>query len=135
MNSDNQGERPGQLPDAAIEGLEGAELDAAVAKAEGEAIDRISDDTVFVRIADTGGIAGYAPSRDWLRAGPIIERERITITAYMEREYCGLARANRQPWVANIQWDYQDERGSVRAWGAGQTPLIAAMRAYVASKT
>ena len=103
--------------------LEGAELDAAVATAEGEAIDRISDDTVFVRIADTGGIAGYAPSRDWLRAGPIIERERIELQNH----------AASDGWWAGIR----QHAGVNKAGGTiatGPTPLIAAMRAYVASK-
>jgi hypothetical protein len=55
---------------------------------------------------------GFTPSTDWAQGGPIIERERITV------------------WGDNPFWEA--ERGSV--WCNGPTPLIAAMRCYVASK-
>lgn len=60
------------------------------------------------------GIA-WGPSTNWLQGGPIIEREEICIstTFYNDR------------WMAT-----QDE-GPTRF---GPTPLIAAMRCYVASK-
>lgn len=108
--------------------LEGAELDAAVAKAEG-----LTPWADGWKNATGDYLSWFQPSTRWNEGGPIIEREHITITAYMEREYCGLQSELRQPWVANIQWDYPDNR-SVRVWKAGPTPLIAAMRAYVASK-
>jgi len=53
-----------------------------------------------------------AYSTDWAQGGPIIERERIAV------------------WGDNPFWEA--ERGSV--WCNGPTPLIAAMRCYVASK-
>ena len=63
--------------------------------------------------------AQYSPSQDWNHAGPIIERENIAITGISF------------PWFATeLGW-----------WGhikdihlMGRTPLIAAMRTYVASK-
>lgn len=55
----------------------------------------------------------YKPSTDWSQGGPIIEREKITI------EWTG------EDWMAYIWHD---------AEFFGPTPLIAAMRCYVASK-
>ncbi len=67
---------------------------------------------------------GYSPSADWAQGGPIIEREEI-----------GLQR--NAPCSFGREWE---ARGSIMAKGAGYqfaygpTPLIAAMRCYVASK-
>lgn len=55
----------------------------------------------------------YHPSLDWSQAGPIIENAKI------ELEYDGFE------WWARIKADEEY---------AGKTPLIAAMRCYVASK-
>ena len=98
--------------------LDGELLDAAVAMAEGV---RVSLVTLLpgVRICaleTDDGAAGmlYAPRKDWAIAGPIIERERIDVTAHADS------------WFAKPAY-----RG---VGGCGPTPLIAAMRAYVASK-
>jgi len=95
--------------------LTGAALDWAVAlierpdwKAEGY-LEVFPDDLSF----DDGTV--YAPSTDWAHGGPIIEREKIRI-AYNFDEHI---------WEAG--WDCH-----VKGWG--DTPLIAAMRAYVASQ-
>jgi hypothetical protein len=56
-------------------------------------------------------------STDWAQAGPIIQRERITIDA----------REHGQLWVAHSRIVGQDGI-------TGPTPLIAALRAFVASK-
>ena len=56
-----------------------------------------------------------SPSTDWAQGGPIIERDKITI------EYTG----DPDTWCANIRADEEVY---------GPTPLIAAMRAFVASK-
>lgn len=55
----------------------------------------------------------YSPSTDWTQGGPIIERERIRLDP-------------RGVWVAGHD-SSNDEY-------LGPTPLIAAMRCYVASK-
>jgi hypothetical protein len=60
--------------------------------------------------------AWYAPSTNWAQGGPIIEREKIN-PEWMPRSEC---------WMANCVAD--------RAPYEGPTPLIAAMRCYVASK-
>jgi hypothetical protein len=82
--------------------LQGAVLDWAVAKCElGEAINEIDDPHFY--------------STDWALAGPIIEREGITVRRYTDAL-----------WDASIgRLDYVAD---------GPTPLIAAMRCYVASK-
>lgn len=53
------------------------------------------------------------PSSDWAQGGPIVEREKITL------EWTG------EDWMGYIRHDEEF---------FGPTPLIAAMRAYVASK-
>lgn len=59
---------------------------------------------------------GY-PSSDWRDGGPIIEREKIELFHH----------SSARGWIA--------KHGSNRSQdGEGKTPLIAAMRAYVASK-
>ncbi len=63
---------------------------------------------------------GYSPSSDWAQGGPIIEREGIDICA-----------STRGGWIATLLVDCEDCE-VVR--GEGETPLIAAMRCYVASR-
>lgn len=96
--------------------LTGAALDWAVAKCEllngadyTLAVDKDLDGTLRVNFG------GMYPewSRDWAEGGAIIERERIEI-------------------VPNDMWDAYKEGQHVPNTGA--TPLIAAMRCYVASK-
>ena len=69
-----------------------------------------------VHVALNGSCEGYAEheySTNWAQGGPVIEREKITL------EWTG------EDWMAYIKHD--DEF-------FGLTPLIAAMRCYVASK-
>jgi hypothetical protein len=88
--------------------LTGAALDWAVATCEGED---------YSPVTTYSGIGAEFPptnySTDWAQGGPIIERERIEI------EHDGHA------WWARIKAD--DDY-------TGPTPLIAAMRCYVAAK-
>ena len=58
----------------------------------------------------------YDPSANWATGGPIIEREEISLLP--------------GPWSAQVF----DETGLISWEGRGPTPLVAAMRAYVASK-
>jgi hypothetical protein len=60
----------------------------------------------------------YTPSTDWAQGGPIIEREFICVSAPMH--------PSTAPWFA-----ISDSTGCK---SSGPTPLIAAMRCYVASK-
>ena len=57
--------------------------------------------------------SGFDPSEDWAQGGPIIEREKMTL------EWTG------EDWMAYIRHDEEY---------FGPTPLVAAMRCYVASK-
>jgi hypothetical protein len=86
--------------------LTGAALDWAVAKCEGKR------DNDFGWWWDN-----YKPSTDWAQSGPIIERERI------ETRYDRTGRFS-EPWIA----------ATLERMIIGPTPLIAAMRCYVASK-
>lgn len=65
----------------------------------------------------------WAPSTEWSHAGPIIERERITVNIGWTTE---------QP-LASI-WTVKNKEGFAAFKQRGSTPLIAAMRCYVKSK-
>ena len=90
--------------------LTGAALDWAVAKCIYEPDDVvICDGRVF---AYDDATKGFNPSTNWAQGGPIIEREKMTL------EWTG------EDWMAYIRHDEEY---------FGPTPLIAAMRCYVAS--
>jgi hypothetical protein len=94
--------------------LTGAALDWAVAKCEGLTV---NIDGGMVRLIGQPFDRHYdfwAPSTDWEQGGPIIARERISV-----RDDGG------DRWAAD---------DGIRAAVYGPTPLIAAMRCYVASK-
>jgi hypothetical protein len=99
--------------------LIGPALDWAVAKCEGH------EDTEIWIWAD-----GYynKVSTDWSQGGPIIEREKIELIYYGNMGYEGA------PWEAQMGIDthYIDQYPGDAT--RGPTPLIAAMRCYVASK-
>lgn len=94
--------------------LEGVLLDAAVAKAGGSspmitALGGLHGDCVVLR--EGGG--AFRPSTHWGHGGPIIDREVHT-----------LRREHEEAWYAEC-----------KSFGrVGETALIAAMRAYIASK-
>lgn len=89
--------------------LTGTALDWAVAKCE-----RVVNGGDL----DVGFIAerGYTPSTDWALAGAIIERECMQLWKGGE-------------WCASL-----DQSFNPPEFSTGATPLIAAMRCYVASK-
>lgn len=95
--------------------LTGAALDWAVAEASGTPIYRSGK--TLTRI-DVDGNSYWQPSTSWAQGGPIIEREFICVSAPMH--------PSTAPWCA-----ISDSTGC-KAFGP--TPLIAAMRCYVASK-
>ena len=64
----------------------------------------------------------YEPSTNWAQGGPIIEREVISISCWA---------FHSMPWKASIQ---KDDLDMPLYEEYGPTPLIAAMRCYVASK-
>jgi hypothetical protein len=95
-------------------------LDWAVAKCEGaEVLDENDGYGLYCYFDESEHHLGhlplvdFSPSTDWSQGGPIIEREGIALLP--EHEWCG--------YIDNI-----------RSQKYGPTPLIAAMRCYVASK-
>jgi hypothetical protein len=85
------------------------QINWAVAKCEGYADDEISDDWDY--------------SIDWAEGGPIIEREKINLQCPRGFDW------QADMWVDGVN----DKHGHHRV-GVGETPLLAAMRCYVASK-
>lgn len=84
--------------------LNGAALDWAVARCEGG----VGENQLLG--------AWYAPSTNWAQGGPIIEREKLDV-------FC-----------SGTVWDASTGDRHPNAIKSGPTPLIAAMRCYVASK-
>ena len=107
--------------------LTGAALDWAVAKCEGVLMrwERSTHDEAPLE---------YSPSTDWAQGGPIIERESI----FVLREQSGFK--GRRLWAATsgaskaIGLNDDSVKLYRDAFYFGPTPLIAAMRCYVASK-
>jgi hypothetical protein len=98
--------------------LTGVALDWAVAKCEGVDSEWLIEDNFFHEHYN----GGLRYSTDWAQGGPIIERETISI------EYTGnIGRA----WFAKPPGNPTRVRKQMMD---GPTPLIAAMRCYVASK-
>jgi hypothetical protein len=118
--------------------LAGAALDWAVAQANHH--DEWSDDGLkplrWYDISDNEAERrSYEPSDDWLHGGPIIERELIHVSPEWHNqvgvtnptwEKLGYASASGYHWRATYQLDGR--------WHDGPTPLIAAMRCFVASE-
>lgn len=94
--------------------LSGHALDWAVAKCEGGNIQ--TQNGIFLNQGD--GYNYFTPSTNWSQGGPIIEREEISI-----KDNGGIS-TYKYKWGASI--------GLYKSFGT--TPLIAAMRCYVASK-
>jgi hypothetical protein len=92
--------------------LTGAALDWAVAKCEG--IEFRKDDVRF------RGAYARKYSTDWAQAGPIIERENIGLVC--------------QQIGSTQECAYRHTENEEVFYYYGSTPLIAAMRCYVASK-
>lgn len=98
------------------EELERIALDWAVAKCEGLSFtERLST----WKYKWNKGLVRY--STDWSLAGPIIEKEQITLVHFQ-----GINR-----WRGSI---YTPNGENMAVEGRGPTPLIAAMRCYVAFK-
>ena len=97
--------------------LSGAQLDWAVAKAEGYPDEDISVDWNY--------------STNWAQGGPIIEREKLGVwwaTHYIDAD--GTESGNH--WYCET--GCTDHNYESQHIAEGATPLVAAMRCYVASK-
>jgi hypothetical protein len=132
--------------------LSGALLDYWVAKAEGLTV-RLSaaSDTAILSRSSGGPLPrvnfeSYAPSSRWNEGGPIIERDQIYVQPPRDVHYNGGPNAGWKrydEWTATVsartrtlppenELSKMIGHGGVGR-GAGETPLIAAMRAKVAS--
>ncbi|MGQ3051087.1 MAG: phage protein NinX family protein [Roseateles sp.] len=118
--------------------LTGTLLDAAVAHSNGWPY-RLRDGSCEVvasvplysdpppSFGESGGemdvFVSFCPSTRWSQGGPLIERERITLHVAAGRT------------IAYVGAEFMsDEVTSYVASGDGETPLIAAMRAFVTAK-
>lgn len=108
--------------------LEGVQLDYAVALCEGVKV-QYWDDLLWYYNEECEGTCLYQPSEMWVIVGPTIERENITIERNQKMRGCAVI--GFQDWYAIHPKNYG---GLIRYTGHGNTPLIAAMRCYVASK-
>lgn len=97
--------------------LSGAALDWAVAKCEGvnDEVFRLYYTPTEPSDYDAHGYPEFHYSTIWAQGGAIIEREEISIV-----------RVNSELWDAHMS--------NVNFYESGATPLIAAMRCYVAGK-
>ena len=100
----------------AIESLRPAELDGAVAQVLKATwrLDVVDGHEVCRSPAEDGPV--FAPSSDWLTAGPLIETQRISVIPH--------------PTV----WEARRRGGRSAGTMNGPTPLVAAMRALVKSE-
>jgi len=98
--------------------LTGDALDWAVARCEPDDTVRIyfDEETGEKLYHDEWDVPEFSPSTDWAQGGPIIEREKIEIFIRDEK------------WFAYSSLSKPEDF-------YGETPLIAAMRCYVASVT
>ena len=99
--------------------LIGPALDWAVAKASDTVVrwqKYFITTTIITYISDWDDADEYCPSTNWPQGGPIIEREGIQLHV----------NEARTEWLASC-WGYPRQQ-------YGPTPLIAAMRCFVASK-
>jgi hypothetical protein len=101
--------------------LTGSALNWAVAKCNGFVPFSAKDNTGERIMIDLGEstmyLQHYRPSTNWSQGGPIIEQEGIAAIPN-----------GRGAWEAELRGGDADDHGY------GPTPLIAAMRCYVASK-
>lgn len=106
--------------------LTGAALDWAVAHAQDLTIE-LRGKVVLAWLKDALGeddylLVEYRPSRHWSQGGPIIEREKI------ELKYLGY---DNPPYWSALKFSPSKY---ARKAAIGLTPLVAAMRCFVASK-
>ena len=98
--------------------LEGASLDQWVARAEGIEV-KYSTVEQYWRVIGNSEDLHWAPHLDWSQAGPIIERESISLIA---------------PHIGD-RWEASyGSTVETQAVCDGKTPLEAAMRVYVTAR-
>ena len=101
--------------------LEGAQLNWAVAVSEGNEPAWFDMNPPKHTVRINGRADSYDPSGSWEQGGPIIEREEGSVSHWSKVE-------RHAAWIADMGLDMRRYRCT------GPTALIAAMRAFVASK-
>ncbi len=101
-----------------VSDLTGAALDYVVAQCNETVVQVGSSGTVYCLIRDN--LVVWAPSNNWAQGGPIIERESMTLTPFDDK------------WEARCKSNIPLTVKFIER--RGPTPLIAAMRCYVASR-
>lgn len=111
--------------------LTGAALDWAVAKCEGVTVLPKMRGGCYVTL-DRGKTVLLCYSTDWAQGGPIIEREKLGVWwAHHVVDAEGNEYGNHWYSETGLTDENADER---HVCMEGETPLVAAMRCYVASK-
>ena len=113
-----------------VHDLRGATLDLWAAKAAGahdpqvvDGVCRIAARREVHAISDIRRM-DYRPSSNWADGGKLIESERISVWRY----------PNLDSWHAAMQFDVSRDEGlQAKHYYQGPTPLIAAMRCFIAS--
>lgn len=111
------------MDDMGITEIDNTSLDRWVAKAEGIEV-RYSNAGEFWRVLGEIDEIQWLPHRDWTQAGPIIEREGIAVFPY-EKQWAAIM-GNEMKSISEL--------GRSDCEFIGATPLIAAMRCYVAHR-
>jgi hypothetical protein len=109
--------------------LSGAALDWAAKAASLQGSDTKDRVKQALLLPDNFDGKHKSPSTDWSQGGPIIEREGIELL-------CNLTETEAARFkVAHADWQaYYRQKRSTEQRKHGRTPLIAAMRCFVASK-
>ncbi|VWD12397.1 2-oxoglutarate dehydrogenase E1 [Burkholderia aenigmatica] len=118
-----------------IQELSGGRLDYWVASILGLEGIRVEPNTACTYIDSSLAMkvrVQFSPSANWAQGGPLIERAGISIWRYDETsgDRTGM-------WFAAAHGIHGWDDGSIAGAGkecSGEAPLVAAMRAYVASK-
>lgn len=111
--------------------LDGPDLDQRVAlecRVRGHILSDHNGSWTHRRFVISDSETEWSPSKDWSIAGPLIERERITIAA---------VGATERRWYAEVAGSQTGEVVKVgfgKHNAEGPTPLVAAMRAFVRSR-
>lgn len=103
--------------------LTGAALDWAVAQCTGDKV-RFSEPHEQLLVEGYPYMV-WSPQKNWAQGGPVIERENIQLTTI----FVGDLKGNHK-WGAYMD----DGEDFIRSMQGGPTPLIAAMRCFVASE-
>jgi hypothetical protein len=109
--------------------FQGAQLDLLVAQAAGMQGAQIVNGMCMIahseQHAAEGPLMHYRPTTSWSDAGPILERYEISVWRYPDLD----------SWHAGTDFDFVRSEGlKIKNYCQGPTPLIAAMRSFVASK-